>query len=560
MKRIWQYIEGVNGLIFILYTVLILSADAFVFAFDSDAMGSLPILLAAIAVGSAIVCPLVLKVLKLPAIKKEDPSALKYESYHYFLFYYLISFAVFLLFYIIYYPGGYTSDVLDQYEQCLRGVYNDWHPVIQTLFTLKLPLLLSGGNIHAIVSFQLLEFCAVLAYALNTVRKYTNRKYAFFMLLFIVLNPHIRNTLLYPWKDTTFAIGTLLLAAFMLHIYFTDGVWLKKYTNLLVFSGTLAVVSLVRHNAILFTAPLLLAALLYATRLKWVLILIAFGVVLCGIKIPLYKAVPTETPGGRVSETVGLPVSVIGAAVANNPEALDEDILQFAYSVAPKETWENKYEYGSFNSIKWLDETNRDVIDEYGAADVVKMMLRCFREAPLESMKGIVELTLPIYSVTDEYLYYEMPYVLENEHGITAHGIPELQQASEEYLTYVLTYLPHLFKLYGVPLLLLLAVMMARCRLNKRKDRKRILIVLSMFVYNFGTMLLLTGPGDSMRFFNYVFLITPIYLIILLRDNSEEHELVMRMEKDLEDQYTLRDLLDAVKERIEEIFEGILDM
>ena len=61
---------------------------------------------------------------------------------------------------------------------------------------------------------------------------------------------------------------------------------------------------------------------------------------------------------------------------------------------------------------------------------------------------------------------------------------------------------------------------------EKNKDWKKILFVIPIFTYNYGTMLLLsgkdlTGIPDSSRFLFYTFLILPIVLIVMF--NKEKY-------------------------------------
>lgn len=68
----------------------------------------------------------------------------------------------------------------------------------------------------------------------------------------------------------------------------------------------------------------------------------------------------------------------------------------------------------------------------------------------------------------------------------------------------------------GAMNLLLITAALAGFRFKKKSEWKRILPVLAMLLYNFGTMLLLSG-GDF-RLFYYAFPITPVLLLLVLRE------------------------------------------
>ena len=64
---------------------------------------------------------------------------------------------------------------------------------------------------------------------------------------------------------------------------------------------------------------------------------------------------------------------------------------------------------------------------------------------------------------------------------------------------------------YGVCLLVMLVVALSRVDFKSIGTWRRALMVVPIFAYDFGTMLLLTGP-DS-RFFFITFLVTPLLVV-----------------------------------------------
>ena len=68
--------------------------------------------------------------------------------------------------------------------------------------------------------------------------------------------------MMYLWKDNAMTIGVTLLLAQAVNVCFSRGQWLKRLPNAVAFGLALAFTTMVRHNAVLFTLPLLLAALL----------------------------------------------------------------------------------------------------------------------------------------------------------------------------------------------------------------------------------------------------------------------------------------------------------
>lgn len=432
---------------------------------------------------------------------------------------YILPLAVLLIYYYAYYPGVFTFDSVRQYEQAVQGQYNDWHPVMHTLFAFKLPLAVSGGWTGSIVLFQICCFSAVSGYAFNTVYKYAGPGFTVAVMAFLLLNPVTGHNSVFPWKDMSFAIGTLLLTAYALRIYFSKGGWMRSPENTAAFILATVLTTLFRHNAILFTGPLVIAAVLFLTKKRGAVICLSILILCLGVKVPVYSALGVKKAGSRKAESLGLPMTVIGAAVTYTPGSVDEETLRFAYKVAPKEVWEEKYVTGSYQQVKSDKRTNNEVIEEYGIRKVVSMMSGCFRRSPGVSLKALIKLTEASYILADEYngamkTSYEYPDT----------GNPRVQYVLREYYNFTASCFPYLFMRLGVMHLLLIVSVLAKCRLNKRTDLKKILFILPVFIYNFGTGFFLTCNEDAARFFFYTFMLTPLLLLfILARDDRTSH-------------------------------------
>lgn len=381
------------------------------------------------------------------------------------------------LYYLAYYPGVFNDDSIDQLYQAQSNNYNDWHPVFQTLIALKIPLLLSGNHIQAIVPFQILLLALVFAYSCESIRKLTNIFYAYIVLCFILFNLNTVQIIVHPWKDVTFAMGSLLLITFSANIYFSRGQWIKIPVNIVATIIAFTVTTIVRHNAILFTLPLLIAVCL-AISFKRTLILLA-GVVMLyvGIKVPLYSFLNVSKPDQRQVETLGLPLSIIGSVVSFDPESLDSGTLEYAYSIIPKEVWENEYVNGNFNSVKYNMKTNLYAVEERGTAEALDMLIKSFRASPKIAMKSLIKCTAPAYTITDNDSYY-----IKSRNNYVEHtGIGFLKSCFEKYNVFTNNLLPHLFMYSGSMLLIIIICILSKCRLNSLKDWKRILFAIPVF-------------------------------------------------------------------------------
>ena len=415
-----------------------------------------------------------------------------------FLCFFIAALLCMLPWYLLYYPGWFTGDSEWQMSQALSHHYNDWHPALQTFLTFTLPLFLTGGWKGSVVLFQIAEYALALAYMCTTFLKYGNRKYALASLILIALNPLTGAIVKQPWKDVTLAIFSVLLMSYALRIFY-DPLWLKKRAHILLVAAVFAAGTIVRHNAVLFTAPLLLGILFLADRNAVRIRLLAAALVLFVlIKGPFYSLLGVDDPGRRSIETLGLPMTVIGNVVKQDPGSLDDETLAFAYSVAAPEDWERYYFTGDFNSIKFTDACNTQPVNDAGPVRVLGYMLRCFRASPARALEGLLSLTYMVYAVsgpinwTPEFFPPRVYSILNNS-----------------LFRYLSLYI-------GIPSFICLALTLSKLRLTSRGSWKKLFLIIPLFAHNWGTMLLLTGP--DFRFFYSTFPLSCAVVFLLLND------------------------------------------
>lgn len=512
-----QFPGRLNGILLSVYIAFVFTTEYVIR--DAFPNSYLLILIPVVLVLSILVCPFILRQaakLKIsPAGEKERIKGRILRS----IIFFAIPLAVLLIYFFAYYPGCFSYDSFQQYDQAISNHYSDWHPVMHTLFAFKLPLVLTGGWKASIILFQIILFATVLGYSFSTVCRYTNMKITVLIMAYLLLNPLLGAMTMFPWKDTTFAIGTLLLFIYAFRIYMTKGGWIRSPLNMTLFILDAAFITLIRHNGILFTAFIIFAVFFCISAKRSAVLCLCILVLVIGVRVPAYSAIGVEKPGNRKVETLGLPMTVIGAAVTNTPDLIDEDIKQFAYQIAPKEVWQEKYVIGSFQQVKFDDKANTDIVEEYGTQKVVSMMFRCFRQSPEESFKALIKLTEASYTITDEY---NDGIIL----GIqpTDSGNQPVQSILREYCYFTSCCFPYLFIRIGVLLLLLIVAVLSKCRLNSRKDLKKVLFVLPVFAYNYGTSLLLTGNELTTRFFFYTFVLVPFMLAFLFIEEGKESD------------------------------------
>lgn len=515
MKALYGYLQGIKGILLILYVQFIISADIYL----SDLSDHVKIglyLLTFIAL--VLLCPLLIRLLRRISIRHSDILTTRKRRVICFFVFLSVTLTVLMAYYIAFWPGGFTADSVNQYQQALSGSYNDWHPYLHTIIAFTIPLKLTGGWSGSVILFQEIAFAFALAYSAHTVFRHSNLGYAVGMLMFVLLNPVTAYMSVYAWKDAYFAIVTLVLSAYAANTYFTKGAWLKKLPHIAAVLVFLTLASVLRHNGVFFTLPMLLAMALYLNRRGALALLACFMTMFLVVKIPLAATLGVEKPGGRTEEALGLPMTVIGEVAARKPEVMSDEMRSFVYEVAPQYYWEDYYLTGGFNSIKFYPETDYYRIDEEGAFKVLGYMAECFIKAPKESARSLLTLTDMVYTVTadadwENTLY---PLVISNDAGIVSAQNSDLLGVLSFFFRVGNKWLERIFWCIGTVDLVLIACMLSRLSFRKRSEWKRILMPLSLLLYNAGTMLMLSGT--EFRFFFLTFVVSPVLLLIVLRD------------------------------------------
>ncbi len=440
------------------------------------------------------------------------------KDWIFFGVFFIISFGVLLLWYIGYYPGFFSVDSQIQMEQAVSGIYRDKHPVLHTFTAFTIPLKMTNGCIESIIFFQILFFSLVTAYMGMVMLSYAGRKVALLCVLFLVLNPVTGKICLYPWKDVAFAIWSLLLMTFAAEIYFSDGQWLNQAAHTLVVGTGMALEMIIRHNGILFVLPLLTGVLLYADRKRKIWILLVVLLTAAGIKGPLYAALQVEDIKKEQVEILGVPLTILGNVVTEQPEVLDEETKAFVYEIAEQKIWDTYYTRGSFNSVKRREGTDLSIIEQTDVLSVFWMTCKSMAAAPVPSVEAAVALTKVVYALDESSRFYHLGIDLE-DYEVPYRGNRYIRSWLEQYYEGVNhSVFRYIFCYVGMMNLIMVICILGKTRFGVGKDWKKLMLCISPLAYNFGTMLFLMGRDD--RFFYLSFLVCPWVLVLMLTEKQ----------------------------------------
>ena len=454
------------------------------------------------------------------AIRQE----VKGKNWKFGLLLYGSTFIILGFYFAAYYPGGLTIDTFNQWYQVDKGFLVDWHPAIHTLLFLWLPSLVCDSL--AFVNFvQMIWISLVIAYLGMVLESWGIRKiWSFLACILGIAAPSSAIVLSFCWKDTALTIFAIVLAGQTIQIVFSRGVWLKKWLNLLTFSGFGALAALMRHNAILLVGPLmLLVAALYWKELKYYGLLAGvFTLIFMGlVKGPMYRVLSVQPHSQVSAEMLGVPMTILANVLTNESEKLDPEALEFLYRIGDQELWEENYREGSWNSAKWMGEDiSNDVMEEEGAGNILRYTLHAVENAPYYAYRAVVKLTEVVWKPLGNHVAWGYAVYVEkgNIYGYETSGFLPLQKLLNGVRnlslngSFLCTWCWHTG--FYVLMLLIVGVSCLRGGLGK------ILLWIPVMGYNFGTALLLCGP--DFRFFSFNTVISFVLVLAMFCRNEEE--------------------------------------
>ena len=394
-------------------------------------------------------------------------------------------------------PGGVSYDASNQWRQAHSGEFNNWHPVFHTLLIWLVTRV--RDSYPFAVCMQIAAFSAAMAYLTATL----NRRGA---PAWLALGAHalvcaslpVRNTLMYLGKDSAMTAAVLVVAAQTVQMLHTRGAWLKRPRNAVCFGLTLAAATLLRHNAILWTLPLLICALLCFPWGRRGAALAAGVTVLTLVLVrgPLYGALDVVYPDNTTEESVGIPMTILWDVRAQAPEVLDDETSAFLASLAEGGKWEDIYQLHRYNSIKFT--SDRELIASRSVTDILSMAGRAALAEPRLAFETVNAVTGLVWDVTGQNRGYE---TVSNSGDLPLYGRATLNRLGQAALAVIdapLAWTPvrWLTENIGAQLLILLLVALWALR---RRGVDVLALALPVLCYDLGTMLLLCG--DDARFF-----------------------------------------------------------
>lgn len=404
------------------------------------------------------------------------------------------------------FPGVFSPDPFAQIRQVVEGHYNDWHPVLHTLLFFTLPMKVTG-SLNAIVPFQIICFSLFVGCLGVFSYRFAGKNFTLFSVGVILLSPFTLSILMNPWKDVGFAIAAAMSMLWTIDIYFDNKVGILKIVFLSLF---LVAATFLRHNGILFTLPLLLG-IFFVVNKRSFLMLCCCSVFLYAAVNVSYRYIGVEKPGGRVIETMGFALSVITNVAKECPQCLNAETKEFVDRLfAPQPNWRNNHDVSGFNSVKFLG-IDGNVVENAGRVKIFKMMGSCIWSAPVASLKTISVMTAVVWGI-EKYCDFS----IDAEYNSGNNGVVPIRKIVKCYTTLVsYTPLKFIFCSIGFSIIIILAFVLFKSDFTQKSAWRKILLCVPILVYDFGTMLFLSG--DNIRFFYVNQLVFPMIILLMAR-------------------------------------------
>lgn len=423
------------------------------------------------------------------------------------------------------YPGGYSYDTFLQWEQAHTMEISNHHPFFHTLLFILLSRI--RDTYPFLLFVQIAAFACATGYLAATMRAWGFRLPLILLLCgWLALNLQTRILLLFFWKDTALSVFFLLFLSHLFNIFLSRGEWLHRRSHRIASAALLACITLVRHNAVLFTAPLLVMLLLFLphSRRACMRLIALVLVLILGVRGPLQSLYHVTPAPSTYLETIGLPMTILCASYAEAPETMPEEAYAYMENFASREEIIRFYERGDFNSVKWHVDFSNEKIAQTPLADFAKLTLATVRENALLSLMSVLELTDLVWEPVNEHFRY---------HAVFRDFTPVYEPLDEGIRRFCSDVFAVIDRVFGHPAVQVLStqigvqliVLLLAWYISAHRMRGWYALWLPapVLCYAFGTMLLLSGA--DYRFFHFICLASwplAVLMLSLPRDTKNE--------------------------------------
>ncbi len=282
------------------------------------------------------------------------------------IIFFIIPFVMLLITLFSFWPGIYTYDGTNQWEQAISGNINNEHPFFGTYFMLILSKIWNAQTI--ILIYQILLFSIIwFLICTDLLKEKKKHKSIIVYTIFMCLTPIISIYAVTGWKDVIYSYY-LLSISYFLYKGVKDN-FNYKTSNLIVIGLLLGLIFSYRHNGIIVAILLLLFMLISFIKRKIsfkkvFLILMTFILFLGVVSIPkkyyLNKYSENEEKTEATSIIDNYMTWIMGKYILNN--YVSDDDLDFLNNYIEIDEWKKTYNAYLINATNLAATKNNDFI------------------------------------------------------------------------------------------------------------------------------------------------------------------------------------------------------
>ncbi len=409
-----------------------------------------------------------------------------------FLITFLIIFFGQLLYWFAYYPGGFNLDAYGQWDQ-VHGLMEltNWHPVFTTACYWVLTRICDSFAFCILV--QLLLFSLSAAYLIQTLYRLKISKVLLFLsAVYISLCPAISMNNVCLFKDVPFTITLIWATIILINIIQSKGDWIKSSAHMAGLVANLLILSLIRHNGIFITVPLLICLLLIYRQFfrKILSAFLAYVLLFASIEGLLFPALSIEKHSNFTGESVGIPMAMMANSLISDNENTPIEVKEFLLSVADQSDWEKYYELGEWDSCKW-EFGGAELFQEESLEKFFELSLLSLQASPETAYQSLRENTRVVWQIVGFADWDTWIYIEDNDYGIQAHPNKICAGIVESILKISMTFIGTIFSWnIGLPNAVMIFLIWFTVL---RRDYQNLLLMVPLVCYNLLTMLLLVN-------------------------------------------------------------------
>jgi len=412
---------------------------------------------------------------------------------------------------------GTNPDIEYQMRQVHAFRFTDWHPILHTM---TLWLFTRIWDSMYLISFVQSAFFVVLCgWLYCSLLKKLPKGAALLVSTFVALNPVNFGFMIIAMKDVAFALSVFGLFIAVLNIQISEGEWICKWRNILLFAILLFLSSFYRHNGIFLTMPLVVMLVIWQMRIlaKVCVLISIFAAVVLSLSYVYAKqvkivpiVVDSAEQNQTFSETIGLPMCGIARAYFRDYNRTPDCARKLVEAFGTRDRLLQSYK-GDYNSFKFLKDRGCSAGEALKRASVnnigqlANIFIETLRRSPGAVVGGVRDVTGMVWN----------PFTTEL---CTMYGSNRFAQ--ELYWVQNVLLSPPvgwLFSSIGLVVMVLFYLLTIGFSL---RGFVAWLYAVPLFAYAVGTMLLLCGP--TWWYFYALILVVPIVIVGYVSQNKKQ--------------------------------------